>query len=116
MGALFEIADEEKPVLDRFEGEGYSVCDIRVMYAGVIYNCFTYMAENSHVDDDLRPYDWYKTLILLGAAYHRAPSPYLEMIRRVQSTADPDTGRRKRHEALIERIKAANHAFLEPQV
>lgn len=112
VGALFEIAAAERPALDRFEGEGYGVCDIRVTHAGVTYDCFTYMAEHTHVDDDLKPYDWYKALILLGAMYHRAPAPYLHMIRAVEAISDPDEQRRQRHQALIARIEAANRALL----
>ena len=71
-GALYQLAFEHKPILDRIEGAGhggYIASEISVRHRHHEYACFTYLAEPSHLNDDLEPYHWYKQLVVLGAKH-----------------------------------------------
>ena len=56
-------------------------------------------------DDALRPYDWYRDLVLLGCRYHEFPERYMARIAAIDSIPDPDIARREQNEGLIERIR-----------
>ena len=103
-GAIYTLEPEHKPILDRFEGRGYRNRPITVHCHGRDYACFTYVAEQDHVDKHLKPYHWYKQLVVLGARYHRFPEKYISMLESFDSIEDTDTERRQKVEALIENI------------
>lgn len=105
-GAVYEIAAEDKPALDRHEGDSYRVTTVEVTLGGTRRSCFTYVGHHACIDDTLRPYDWYRNIILLGARYLAAPAPYLDMISRVECLSDPDAERSALHSNLIMRISA----------
>ncbi|MGI9249173.1 MAG: gamma-glutamylcyclotransferase family protein, partial [Woeseiaceae bacterium] len=91
--AIFEISKEDKLALDKIEGlgSGYSETLLNIPEIG---DCVSYAAEESHIDDSLVPYDWYKELVLLGARTHGFPADYLNRIGSLPSHQDPDPNRR----------------------
>ncbi len=105
-GAIYKLKPEHKNELDRFEGKGYGYIDNQIMlkHNGNEYTCFTYLAQQSHIVDNLKPYHWYKILVILGAQYLEFPGSYISSIEAVESMEDPDTTRRKEKETLIESI------------
>ena len=105
-GAIYEIEPEHKPALDRFEwrGCGYMDGQINVQYKGQEYACFTYMAQRSHIVGNLKPYHWYKKLVVLGASYLQFPAAYVASIEAVESVEDRDELGREQSYALIERM------------
>jgi gamma-glutamylcyclotransferase len=105
-GAIYRLEQEQKDELDRFEGKGYGYIDnlISLNHDGVEYTCFTYLAQQSHIVDNLKPYHWYKRLVVLGAQYLGFPAPYVAFIEAVKSMEDPNPERRKENELLIESI------------
>lgn len=106
IGAIYEMRDAEKSLLDQCEGPGYRCDTIELELAGDLYNCFVYIAEPSHIDDHLVPHCWYKNLVLLGAEYHGLPESYLESIRRVTEGTDPDQEQHRRNYRLVEQMRA----------
>jgi hypothetical protein len=104
-GAIYSLDPPHKNELDKFEGKGYGYIDIPVLleHNGREYECFTYIAQASHIVDGLKPYHWYKRLVTLGAKYLGFPDTYISSIEAVVSIDDPDNTRRKDREALIER-------------
>lgn len=114
--ALYRMAAQHKPVIDRIEGKGrgYRDMPIAVHHNNVLHRCFAYTAQSGHIDDRLSPFHWYKELVLLGGEYHGLPRGYLDAIRRLESIDDPDQGRRKIHKDLIKRLRAANRAMKQP--
>ena len=108
IGAIYAMRGEEKPLLDQCEGPGYRSDTIRVDLAGVPQDCFVYIAEHSHIDDELVPHCWYRNIVLLGAEYHRLPEPYLDRIREVKTAKDPDAARHQKHYDLIDQMKNFN--------
>jgi len=105
-GALYRLNPTAKKVLDSFEGKGYGYIDnqITLYHQGKAYTCFTYVAQHAYIVDDLKPYHWYKKLVVLGAKYLQFPASYVSSIESVESVEDPDMQRRKDQETLIENI------------
>ena len=104
--AVFDISAEDKLALDRIEGlgRGYAETSLHVPPFG---ECASYIAEKSSIDESLRPYDWYKDLVLAGGRAHGFPDSYLARIASVQAIRDPDRERAASNAMLLERIGAA---------
>lgn len=90
--AVFDISRDDKVVLDRIEGVGmgYRHHEVDVPEFG---RCATYVAQPSHVDENLLPFDWYLELVLLGARAQEFPQHYVEGIGAVCCRVDPDPRR-----------------------
>lgn len=70
IGVLYRIPESEKPRRDTFEGlgSGYSDEPISIVCGGrVLHNVATYVADPAAIDAGLRPYQWYKDFVVLGA-------------------------------------------------
>ena len=106
-GAIYKLHHDHKYELDRFEGKGYGYIDnqISLQHNETEYTCFTYLAQQSHIVNDLKPYHWYKKLVIMGAQYLQFPDTYISSIEAIGSIEDPDAIRRKEKEELIGRIK-----------
>ena len=102
--AVYEVDDADRKVLDRIEGvgRGYDVDEISVPGFG---RCFTYAASRTHIDELLRPFDWYREMVLLGCLRHAFPAPYRERIAAVAVIADPDPVRRESNWHTVERLR-----------
>ena len=103
-GVLYEMHIDEKPLLDVYEGEGYRPEHVTVTLFGRQYTSFAYLAEESHIDDAIRPFHWYKELVLLGAEYHHLPGDYIDKILEIDSSNDPDIRRTEEHHHLLREI------------
>ena len=105
-GAIFQIDSAHKQVLDCFEGNGngYHDSQLTVELHGKEYSCFTYFAQQSYIENNLKPYHWYKNLVVLGAKHLQFPDVYVRSIELIESVEDPDETRRERHNLLIEKI------------
>jgi hypothetical protein len=101
--AVFEISADDKLILDEIEGAGYSAALLKVPQFG---DCVSYVADESHIDGTLEPYDWYKKLVLIGAQTHGFPATYLNRIDLVGTCRDPDSDRRKEQWASIQHIES----------
>lgn len=99
---VYRIKEEEKADLDRIEGAGYEVTDIRVGYQDQSLDAYTYLASDSYIDDSIKPYHWYKQLVIAGAEEHNFPQPYIEKIKRVESVRDPDRKRLQKARNILE--------------
>ena len=105
--AIFEISNEDKLVLDRIEGVGSGYAEVSLNIAGY-GECLSYVAEESYVDDSLRPYGWYKELVLAGARFNGFPDHYVQQIESIQATDDPDPVRGANQWELVSEVKAGN--------
>ena len=101
--AVFEISPDDKLILDRIEGVGYSATLLKVPEFG---DCVSYVADESHIDGTLEPYDWYKKLVLIGAQTHGFPATYLNRINSAATCQDPDSDRRKEQWASVQLIES----------
>lgn len=93
-GVLYEIPVGEKPALDKAEGlgNGYEAKNAEVAFRGAPRMAYLYFATD--VDSSLRPYTWYKALVVAGAEEHNLPNEYVERLVATAALEDPD---RERH-------------------
>ncbi len=100
-GVLYSIDKSEKPRLDDAEGlgSGYKEKPVKVATAARVVPAVMYYATSKN--SSLKPYHWYKALVIAGAVEHGLPFPYVELLRTVDSVQDPDAKRRAQHERLL---------------
>lgn len=100
-GVVFRIDAADRPALDRVEGlgQGYTDQDVHVMTPDGLVNAFTYVALMKA--PGLRPYHWYRALVVAGAREHGLPDAYIAWLQTFESQADPDAGRNRMNEALL---------------
>jgi gamma-glutamylcyclotransferase (GGCT)/AIG2-like uncharacterized protein YtfP len=104
-GAVYQLAAEHIADLDRFEGAGYEQTVFDLAVGGETHPCFAYVGLVTHLDENLLPFHWYKSLILLGAEFHGFPAHYIQTIQQTPSTEDPDLQRSQLHKRLIADIE-----------
>ena len=105
--AIFEISVDDKIKLDDIEGvnRGYHTVNLPVPQIG---NCTTYVAEDSYVDDSLRPYEWYKKLTMFGAHAQCFPDAYVQLIEEIPACEDPDKLRHATNWRIVEAIESSS--------
>ena len=73
IGVIYEMLASELPVLDRIEGLGYGydreVCE--VFMGNAVTEAFIYIAQPEYIDEDSRPYCWYRDFVVEGARHHQ---------------------------------------------
>ena len=101
---LSQIKAQTQSALDSIEGVGvgYSETTLTIPNVG---DCLSYVAEDTHIDDSLSPYDWYHELVMLGARTHSFPNGYLKQIELEQSFNDPDQKRSAEKWNTVEMIR-----------
>jgi cation transport regulator ChaC len=93
-GVVYQIPDQDKAILDRYEGLGVGYNDKLVELNSEnkqVLSAFTYYA--LLIDEAMIPYHWYKGHVLHGAIEHQLPADYISIIEAVPSKKDPDTAR-----------------------
>jgi len=103
IGVVYVIEARDKALLDGFEGleRGYNEGRLTLSVAGDPQPVFTYLADPRYIDRSLRPYSWYKELVVHGARAHGFPRAYVDEIAAMPAIADPDQGRAQSHYSLI---------------
>ena len=99
--AVYEIDAHDKQALDAIEGVGNGYTDGALHVPG-FGECFTYQAEDTHIDDELAPYDWYKAMVVLGCAALSVPADYMARIQAVEAIPDPHVERRDENWEIVE--------------
>lgn len=107
--AVYDVPEDEKPLLDGFEGlgNGYRV---EIVDVPGFSPCFTYVAMDAYVDPTLRPFAWYRALVLVGCAHLGFPNDYAVAVAAVETTRDPDAARRAANMDLVRRAEMARDA------
>lgn len=103
--AVYEIAEQERVLLDRCEGLGigYHQAFIEVEGFG---RCATYIAAAAAVDHRLSPFDWYKAYVICGARHHGFPDDYIAALESVSTCCDHDPARARQEWTAVRRIMA----------
>ena len=104
-GAVYKIDGRQRQNLDGYEGEGYKVNNFPVLLNGQHVDVFAYIATDSHIDDSLVPFHWYKELVVRGTRYHGFPEDYCRLHLDVPAIADPIAERDERQGRLLKRIR-----------
>lgn len=111
-GALFQIEKNELDELDRAEGPGYERQDdfvvVRVDNDQEI-EVSTYFAKSGAMGEHLKPYSWYKQLILWGAIQAKLPGCYLTRLIAIEAGRDPVVDRNKKSLEILKGL--ANCVF-----
>ena len=101
MGVVFEIAESEKPKLDKKEGLGYGYKEKTIRLtaqSGELITASTYYATD--IDPTRKPYEWYKHHVLMGAQENNLPVTYITKIKNTESVNDPKPERHQREMAI----------------
>lgn len=104
--AIYRIGADDKHRLDEIEGVGlgYDAGEIEVPGFG---RCSTYFAAQTHIDDTLIPYDWYREIVLCGCRWHGFPQAYVARIAGLETVPDPNPARSDKNWRTVERLRAA---------
>ena len=73
------------PGLDHFEGKDYDRIEqfvVRLMTSEEEVNSITYVAKKDALDSSLKPFDWYKLLVIAGAREGKLPNSYIDWLKR----------------------------------
>lgn len=100
-GVVYELTVVQRAALDEFEGAGYEQRNLVVDTASGALDVYTYVARADHVEGGLRPFPWYKSIVVAGALVHGLPGAYVTLLRAVETTPDPDAERMSLHLALL---------------
>jgi len=100
-GVVYSLTRTQRDMLDEFEGPGYITRDVSVRAQSGKFTAYVYVARPEHVEADLRPFDWYKSIVVAGARAHALPAHYVESIDRVGASADPDSERDTHYIAIL---------------
>ena len=105
-GALFQISAADRSTLAGIEGvgKGYEELAVRIESACGAVDAYLFRAQTDFIDPTLRPFDWYKALVLAGAVFHRFPEDYVAAIESVPSIVDPDEDRALENLATVKMI------------
>ncbi|MEM9056986.1 MAG: gamma-glutamylcyclotransferase family protein [Pseudomonadota bacterium] len=103
--AVYQLSADDLATLDAIEGvnRGYRRDTLSVDGFG---SCQAYLAEQPYVDASVRPFCWYRDLVLEGCRFHGFPERYVAAVAAVRCEPDPNAERRREHEALLARLRA----------
>lgn len=105
-GVLYSMLASQRVQLDVAEGlgKGYDIHQLEFDTATGNQKAFCYIAEPSAIDESLKPFDWYKELVVRAVEHHGFPEDYIQSIRMIASMQDPDQARADYHFRLVHRL------------
>jgi hypothetical protein len=92
-GALFAVPNSELNRLEAAEGPGYQKIAVQVDTGDGCLSAETFVATPDWIDDSLRPYTWYRDIVIAGAVQAELPAEYVAFLRQVEAHDDPDRER-----------------------
>jgi len=104
IGVVYEIADAEKPDLDRHEalGFGYDEKQVELRTGSGRLQARMYYA--TRINKALKPFHWYKDHVLIGARENGLPADYIAQIEAVESVNDPEPERHDRELSIYSNV------------
>jgi gamma-glutamylcyclotransferase (GGCT)/AIG2-like uncharacterized protein YtfP len=113
-GVVYTFDAEHKPLLDAAEGlgRGYEERELSLQVEGVRVSALAYVA--TATDQRVRPFSWYKALVLGGAIENGLPQDYVASLGAVPAVDDADTARAAHHFALADPVPARAQASGRP--
>jgi gamma-glutamylcyclotransferase len=83
--------ETERHRLDRVEGlgRGYELLRAQVRTPNGPRVAFTYTGSAGSLDDTVRPYSWYKRILVRGARQNQLPQAYINQLQSVPTVEDP---------------------------
>lgn len=103
IGVVYEMLASELHILDKVEGLGYGydreVCEVKM--GDDFAEAYIYVAQPEYIDDDSRPYCWYRDFVVEGARHHQLPEDYINQHLDVEFISDSDDDRRRFNRDII---------------
>ncbi len=100
-GVVLEMNGDDKSNLDLIEGLGQGYEERGVKVITQIGNVAATIYYAARIEPDLRPYDWYRDLVIDGAREHRLPADYIRTLEAVVVTSDSDSHRVEKNRRLL---------------
>ncbi|MCT3944942.1 gamma-glutamylcyclotransferase [Elizabethkingia anophelis] len=105
-GVIFDIDNSEKSNLDEYEG-GYNESTLSFLDSeNNPHEAQVYIADESTVNEELLPYDWYKEYIVSGAKENDLPQEYIEKLEAINFIEDTNTERRNKNLGVSQKTEA----------
>jgi gamma-glutamylcyclotransferase len=101
-GVSYEISSQDKPSLDLVEGSGYGQRVVRIETQTGHGTAVLYYATS--IDPGLKPYDWYRDLVVAGAREHKLPEEYIRTLEGVATITDTDKDRSTKARHLFRKV------------
>lgn len=99
-GVVFHVDDSEEGNLDKSE-DGYNKTDIEVFDNEKNPHVVkTYIAKKDRIVPALKPYSWYKRLVIEGARQHSLPEEYIDEIEGIECKEDSNKKRDAENRAI----------------
>lgn len=104
-GVLYELNAMDKTKLDKIEGlgKGYGERRVMVLSDGKTLSAVAYYATS--VDPHVRPYDWYRELVIAGAREQGLPPEYIQGLETTIFVQDLNKVRAAREREAIRLLK-----------
>lgn len=106
-GALFALRRDEINHLDAAEGPAYLRKTAFFALDGSRFSGFYYEAREYSLGSELRPFDWYRDLVVAGARFHALPEHYVSALARVPTRQDANQERVARIQSLLARMSGS---------
>lgn len=103
-GVLYQLEHSLLDELDKIEGkgQGYDRRTVAVYQGSERVETQIYVA--THIDDSLRPFDWYLHHVLSGARQNNLPVEHQNLIVQTASIEDPDRERYHREVSIYDNL------------
>jgi gamma-glutamylcyclotransferase len=111
-GVLFEIPVGEKAALDRAEPD-YAERRVVVHVGPAAHDAYVYCA--TKVDASLKPYSWYRALVVAGAREQQLPAHYVARLESIACASDPDRERHASNMAIVDAVGVRSSARVLPR-
>jgi hypothetical protein len=100
-GNVYELSRRQRRSLDDYEGPGYGSKALSVSFKFGKIDVYTYVARHGHVEAGLRPFTWYKSIVVAGARVCAFPHTYVQTLVSILADRDPDGHREAQHLSLL---------------
>ena len=102
-GFLYTLDTDERHLLDKAEGlgNGYRHKNTAILHDGELLNIFFYTAEQGHIDSTLKPFSWYKRLVVEGAIFNNLPDAHIQRLKNEPACKDLDKEREQLHLSIL---------------
>jgi hypothetical protein len=109
LGVLFEIDPAQKQDLDKAEGlgHGYIESHLEVHQPTGAVTAFAYIADPGAIDEMLKPFTWYRDIVIAGAKEHHLPKSYITRLSETPASPDCDIARETRERETLRTRPAA---------
>ena len=104
-GILFEIDNNEKPMLDKAEGLGKGYNEDCLTFTdenNLKHIAQVYIADSKSINNCLVVYNWYKEFIVTGAIQNQLSADYISQLQSIPCIPDPDEKRSEKNYSILQ--------------